>query len=334
MTHLISTTRSTKPTSTQSTSTQISTAKNLYQQQVAVLTLPSLALSSLPLQTEPLLNTSKQRTASKQALEKYHYRLERRKKRQQQINANKAEYLAAPSEPALTEKKLNIRPLNIIASLSLALTASALTLSNNALAASVFINEFHYDNSGADVAEGLEIAAIAGTDLSDWQLLFYNGGDGKVYKNSLLSGVIANQNNGYGVLDFSISGIQNGPADAFALVDSLGTVVDFISYEGSVLATDGAATGLNSTDVGLTEPTNTALGFSLQRFGSGNDRDDFTWILDLASFGDINNNQSFTSVSAVPLPASFWLFSTACLGLCSRRALTKKTVANGKINSL
>ncbi|MGI9240203.1 MAG: endonuclease, partial [Verrucomicrobiales bacterium] len=40
-------------------------------------------------------------------------------------------------------------------------------------AQAVFINELHYDNSGADTNEGLEIAGPAGTDLSAYRLVFY-----------------------------------------------------------------------------------------------------------------------------------------------------------------
>ena len=40
---------------------------------------------------------------------------------------------------------------------------------------SVWINEFHYDNAGGDVAEGVEIAGEAGTDLSGYSIVLYNG---------------------------------------------------------------------------------------------------------------------------------------------------------------
>ncbi|MEZ5000823.1 MAG: hypothetical protein R2727_09375 [Bacteroidales bacterium] len=42
-------------------------------------------------------------------------------------------------------------------------------------AQSVFINEIHYDNDGTDVDEGIEIAGPAGTDLTGWKLVLYNG---------------------------------------------------------------------------------------------------------------------------------------------------------------
>ena len=205
----------------------------------------------------------------------------------------------------------------------------ALSLSHAAFAAPVFINEFHYDNVGTDSGEGLEIAAIAGTNLDNWQLLFYNGSDGGIYKSLELSGTISSQDNGYGVLSFAASGIQNGPADAFALVNPLGNVLDFISYEGSLTATEGPANGLTSFDIGLEELPDSLLGFSLQRQGSGYLSEDFNWTADAASFGDINNAQDF-QLTAVPLPASLWLFSSACIALLGRQRFIRQNVSTLK----
>ena len=204
----------------------------------------------------------------------------------------------------------------------------ALSISQSTLAAPVFINEFHYDNAGTDSGEGLEIAAIAGTNLDNWQLLFYNGSNGEVYKSLDLSGTINDQDNGYGVLDFPTSGIQNGPADAFALVNSLGDVLDFISYEGSLIATEGPANGLTSIDIGLAELPDSALGLSLQRQGNGTLSDDFNWAIDTASFGGINNGQEF-QLSPVPLPASLWLFSSACIFLLGKQRFAKRKIGFG-----
>ena len=39
----------------------------------------------------------------------------------------------------------------------------------------VFINEIHYDNDGTDVGEFIEIAGPAGTSLSGWKIVLYNG---------------------------------------------------------------------------------------------------------------------------------------------------------------
>jgi hypothetical protein len=155
----------------------------------------------------------------------------------------------------------------------------------------VFINEIHYDNTGIDVDEGVEIAGPAGTDLSGWSLVFYRD-VGTIYKTEFLTGTISDICNG-GVLSFLISGLQNGPADGIALVNSVNTVIQLLSYEGVLTATEGFATGMTSTDIGVTEPTSTPVGQSLQLQGSGTFYEDFTWTGPIANtFGECNVDQA------------------------------------------
>jgi predicted extracellular nuclease len=130
----------------------------------------------------------------------------------------------------------------------------------------VFISEFHYDNEGTDVGEFIEVTATAGTDLAGYSLVLYNGNGGASYDTEFLSGIVTDQFNGLGtaVVDFPSNGIQNGSPDGIALVAPDGTVVEFISYEGSFTAVGGAADGLLSTDIGVEESSSTAVGQSLQ----------------------------------------------------------------------
>jgi trimeric autotransporter adhesin len=166
-----------------------------------------------------------------------------------------------------------------------------------------FINEIHYDNTGTDSGEAIEITAAAGTDLTGWSLVLYNGlvpGAAVVYDTKALTGVVPNLNNGYGVLSFSYpsNGIQNGGNDAIALVNSAGTVVQFLSYEGVTTAADGPAAGLTSTDIGVAEDGTGAVGNSMQLTGAG---PTYTWVAAAAnSFGAVNAGQSFASLSGVP----------------------------------
>ena len=158
----------------------------------------------------------------------------------------------------------------------------------------IFINEIHYDNDGTDADEAVEIAGPAGTDLSGWSLVPYNGNGGGQYSTTPLSGTIPDQQNGYGTLNFPILGLQNGAPDGIALLKPDDSVVLFLSYEGSFAATDGPAVGLTSTDIGVSEPGDTPLGQSLQLSGIGDSYFDFTWQSPAASSpGDINNNQIF-----------------------------------------
>ncbi len=168
-----------------------------------------------------------------------------------------------------------------------------------------FINEIHYDNASGDVDEAVEIAGTAGLDLAGWSLVLYNGNGGGSYNTTSLSGIIPNQQNGFGTLFFPISGIQNGSPDGVALVNAEDTVVQFISYEGSFVATDGPAVGMTSEDIGVAETGSTPVGFSLQLIGSGFAYTDFTWSDAIAAtFGAINTGQSFGSGGVDPGPGT------------------------------
>ncbi|GAA5232292.1 ExeM/NucH family extracellular endonuclease [Verticiella sediminum] len=61
---------------------------------------------------------------------------------------------------------------------------------------SVRINEFHYDNAGADLDESVEIAGTAGTDLAGWGRVLDNGNDGKFYSTLAPSGALADGGEG------------------------------------------------------------------------------------------------------------------------------------------
>ncbi len=69
------------------------------------------------------------------------------------------------------------------------IAASVMLLAQSSFATSIFINEFHYDNAGTDVGEGVEIVAPAGTDLSGYQISLYNGTNGSVYEDIILDGI-------------------------------------------------------------------------------------------------------------------------------------------------
>ena len=158
----------------------------------------------------------------------------------------------------------------------------------------VWINEIHYDNSGSDQNELVEIAGTSGTNLSGWSIVAYNGNGGSAYKTTSLSGTISNQDSGFGTVAFYISGLQNGASDGLALIDDTGSVIQFLSYEGTLTATSGVANGLTSTDIGVSETGSTSVGYSLQLSGSGQSYDDFSWQSPASSTADsVNNNQSF-----------------------------------------
>jgi len=164
---------------------------------------------------------------------------------------------------------------------------------------SVFISELHYDNSGTDANEGVGIMAAAGTDLTGWKIELYNGEGtipGNTYATISLSGTVDDEGSGYGELWFgtAVNGIQNGPIDGLALIDNLGNVVQFLSYEGVLTATNGTANGMTSVDIGVSEASSSTVGHSLQLIdvpliGGGHFYEDFSWQGPSAnSMGSIN----------------------------------------------
>jgi predicted extracellular nuclease len=167
----------------------------------------------------------------------------------------------------------------------------------------VFINEIHYDNTGVDTGEFVEIAGPAGTSLTGYQIILYNGSNGQSYDTKNLSGSIPNQSNGFGTVllsypDTAQGTMQNGAPDGVALV--LNNVVQqFLSYEGSFTATNGPASTLTSTNIGVSENGSGPVGDSLRLVGSGTGYSDFTWAPSApATPGAVNTGQTFLGTGA------------------------------------
>ncbi|MCO7221251.1 ExeM/NucH family extracellular endonuclease [Klenkia sp. PcliD-1-E] len=136
------------------------------------------------------------------------------------------------------------------------------------------ITEIHYDNAGADTGEAIEVTAPSPADLTGLSLVLYNGSNGASY------GTLAVPASSTGIAVVPAPGLQNGAPDGVALVAN-GTVVEFLSYEGVLTATNGPANGLTSTDIGVAED-GAPEGQSLQLV-------DGTWTGPLAStFGSPN----------------------------------------------
>jgi 5'-nucleotidase len=124
------------------------------------------------------------------------------------------------------------------------------------------------------------VQAPAGTDLTGWQIVLYNGSGGAVYNTATLSGAVPAA--GVVVQTYPANGIQNGAPDGVALVKPDGSVAEFLSYEGVMTAVGGPANGQTSTDIGVSEIDSTPVGFSLQKI-------DGAWQAPAAaSFGAIN----------------------------------------------
>jgi DNA/RNA endonuclease G (NUC1) len=147
---------------------------------------------------------------------------------------------------------------------------------SNALAQSVpdvRFSEIHYDNTGTDAGEAIEVSGPAGTDISGWQIVLYNGNGGGTYTPIMtVSGAFPATCGARGVMVFNypVNGIQNGDPDGFALVDATGSVIEFLSYEGTFTATNGPASGRASLDIGVREAGTEPVGLSLARTSAGN----------------------------------------------------------------
>ncbi|HKK24172.1 MAG TPA: lamin tail domain-containing protein [Gracilimonas sp.] len=158
-----------------------------------------------------------------------------------------------------------------------------------------WINEIHYDNAGGDTGEFVEVVIKNASEytLGDITVSLYNGADGAVYNSESLN----NFEPGSTVGDYSFyywqpASIQNGP-DGIAL-DHQGTLIQFISYEGIVDATEGPADAMSSEDINVSETgsSSSPIGHSLQITGTGYAYTDLIWSgPDVDSPGDINTGQ-------------------------------------------
>lgn len=162
-------------------------------------------------------------------------------------------------------KRLRYLFVALVLSVSGALGVAAPAQANGA---GVFISEFHYDNAGADTGEFVEVTGPAGTALTGWSLVLYNGSGGVVYGTIALSGTIPAERGGLGAVAFDAPGLQNGAPDGIALVNADQVATQFLSYEGSFAGTIGPALGMTSTDIGVAEGSATSADDSLQLVGS------------------------------------------------------------------
>ncbi len=162
-----------------------------------------------------------------------------------------------------------------------------------------FINEFHYDDTGADQGEFVEIVlgpAFNGS-IDGLSLHFYNGANSSVYLSRSFSTDDLDQTlpSGHRIYSQAVSGIQNGGPDGIALVHN-GNVLQFLSYEGRFTANNGPASGMSSVNIGVSQSSPPAAGVgSLGLSGEGAGSDDFTWTRFAGAFsrGAPNQGQTF-----------------------------------------
>lgn len=159
-----------------------------------------------------------------------------------------------------------------------------------------WINELHYDNTGTDVSEFVEVVIKNPQNyvLSEFRVFLYNGNNGQVYDSESLD--MFTQGTTIGIYTFYYwypSSIQNGAPDGLALsYDDILITGQFLSYEGTFMATDGPANGIVSVDIGVFENGDTPVEYSLQLSGSGSEYSDFAWQFPADHTpNSLNNNQ-------------------------------------------
>ena len=161
------------------------------------------------------------------------------------------------------------RPRQLVAgSLAAAVVSAGALVTLPAVAAAPstpFISEIHYDNTGTDAGEFVEVQLPAGTSSAGLSVVLYNGGNGVVYDTDALPVVTApGDASAVATVSYPANGIQNGAPDAVALVRG-DTVLEFLSYEGTMTATGGPAAGRTSVDIGASEAGTEPVGQSLSR---------------------------------------------------------------------
>jgi hypothetical protein len=180
-------------------------------------------------------------------------------------------------------------------------------------AQNAWFNEIHYDNAGTDVDEFIEVILEnpGNYNLADFSVILYNGNDGGAYDTTTLNNYAVGATVGnFKIywLNFTSSGlsIQNGPSDGMALVYQ-GTVItgQFLSYEGTLTASNGPASGLVSVDIGVAESNATPSGYSLQLSGNGTVYAAFAWQPESTSTpGALNTGQNLSN-EANPEPTNY-----------------------------
>lgn len=203
----------------------------------------------------------------------------------------------------------------------------AVTPPSHASQSSIWINEFHYDNSGTDLSEFVEVVVPATfTDLAAVRLTLYNGGDGRPYGGThLLDSFSPGKTvDGFTFYSKAISGLQNGAPDGMSL-DLNGELLDFISYEGAFTASAGPADGHFSIDVGVAELDTSPAGGSLGLSGQGFARGDFVWsALSEATPGGLNAGQMLVPEPRPSALIAMYAIGLWCMDRRRRRALSSR----------
>ena len=113
-----------------------------------------------------------------------------------------------------------------------------------------YISEYDH-HGGAPGTEFVEIAVPKGTDTSGYTVVIYNSGG--FVEATLTLGPVINTMGGmdvYVIDDTTPGWTYIDPGEAVALVDDVGSVLQFVSHDSNLFANNGPAAGLTSTYIG------------------------------------------------------------------------------------
>ncbi|OYV05360.1 MAG: hypothetical protein CFE26_11995 [Verrucomicrobiales bacterium VVV1] len=190
------------------------------------------------------------------------------------------------------------------------------------LPAGIFVNEFHYDNSGTDVGEFIEVVVGPGFigNLSDINIVLYNGSSNPAAAAPYTSGSTFNLATAFAqtsevavagsdipfrirVANLPVDGLQNGSNDGIAVINTATSqVLQAIAYEGAFTAGSGPAAGTAFANLPVSQSSAPVAGSSLGMSGSGAVATDFGWATSVGnnSKGLINSSQTFVLPTGPP----------------------------------
>ena len=130
-----------------------------------------------------------------------------------------------------------------------------------------------------------------------------------MYDSMSLTGILAGEPQS-SLAFFPGFSLQNGSPDGLAPIAAGGDVVEFLSYEGIFMASDGEAAGLTSNALPAREMESTSVGCALQRLSF----DGTGWEVAKATSGVVNTRR-------LPLPQTLGLLFVGLRAISRARKL-------------
>lgn len=158
------------------------------------------------------------------------------------------------------------------------------------LPAAVWVNEVNYSPEEESGEPFVELAGVAGADLSVFRLALWNEGGEEPYTNIVLGGAIDNEGCGFGAVAFDVPGIQTNAPGGILLAhagDATTSLVQFVSYGGTITITNDSFGIIASENIGG-QPSGAN---DLQLAGTGDEYAAFAWATNAPSKGWLNTMQ-------------------------------------------